>query len=96
MKTEDFIAIEELCISHHIEQSFIHSLEENGLIQITTIEKRPFVDSRELQKIERFIEFHYELKINLEGIETINHLLEKVKLLQNENRELRNRLRFYE
>ena len=96
MRAEDFIAIEELCISHNIERAFINSLEQNGLIRIITIEERSFVDSEELRKIEKFIEFHYDLQINLEGIETINHLLDKIEYLQHENRDLRNRLRFYE
>jgi hypothetical protein len=32
---------------------------------------------------------HYDLDINIEGIETINHLLEKIDLLQKEILQLR-------
>jgi hypothetical protein len=39
---------------------------------------------------------HYDLDINLEGIEAITSLLNRVKSMQEEIRELRNRLEGYE
>jgi len=45
---------------------------------------------------EEVIHLHVDLEINIEGIETILHLLEKIDTLQNEAIELKNRLRLYE
>lgn len=37
-----------------------------------------------------------DLKINLEGLEAIHHLLGQIEKLQKDNRRLRNRLGLYE
>jgi hypothetical protein len=71
-------------------------LEQNGLIEIKTIEEAGFIDSMQLQQLERYIRFYYEMDINLEGIETITHLLRRIDLMHNEITLLRNRLRLYE
>ena len=36
----------------------------------------------DLKLIERFIEFHYNLGVNLEGLEVIHHLLKQIETLQ--------------
>lgn len=96
MQTEYLIAVDEFCACHNIEISFIRSLQQNGLIEISTIEDSNFIDAEQLQQLERIIRFYYELDINLEGIETITHLLQRLSILQEENTALRNRLRLYE
>ena len=96
MQTENLIALSEFCISHNIEVSFISSLRQTGLVEITTIKGIGFIDADQLQQLEKFIRFHYELDINLEGIETITHLLQRIKSLQDEIIALKNRLCLYE
>jgi hypothetical protein len=96
MQLENLIAINEFCVNHHIETSFIDSLQQNGLIEITTIEQIGFIDVGQLQQLEKIVQFHYELDINLEGIETINHLLQRINTMQHEIITLRNRLGLYE
>ena len=96
MKTENLIAINELCINHNIEISFINSLQKSGLIEFTIIEDSLFIDVDQLQQLEKIVHFYYELDINLEGIETINHLLQRINSLQDEIILLKNRLRLYE
>ena len=96
MQTEYLIAVDEFCANHNIEISFISSLQQTGLIEITTIKETGFIDADQLQQLEKIIRFYYELDINLEGIETINHLLQRINSLQDEIIALRNRLRLYE
>ena len=96
MQSEYLIAIDEFCAKHDIEVSFISSLQETGLIEITTIEETGFIQVDQIQDLEKFIQFHYELDINLEGIETISHLLQRVNDLQEEITQLRNKLGLYE
>ena len=69
---------------------------EYGLIEVTTVEENYFIDTNQLQKLEQYTRWHYDLDINLEGIEVIDHLLSRVKNLQNEINSLQNRLRTYE
>ncbi len=96
MQIENLIALDEFCAKHEIEISFVDSLQQNGLIEITMIENAWFIDSNQLLKLEKFVRFYYELDINLEGIETISHLLERVNALQDELTMLKNRLGIYE
>jgi hypothetical protein len=96
MQKEYLIAVDEFCANHNVEISFISSLEQNGLIEIKTIQEAGFIDSMQLQQLERYIRLYYEMDINLEGIETITHLLRRIDLMHNEIIQLRNRLRLYE
>lgn len=96
MQKEDLIKAEEFCRIHHVEISFIHSLEEHGLLETTVIEQTEYVSAEHLQNLEKLIRIHFDLGINIEGIDAINHLLEKVQDMQHEITILRNRLNFYE
>ncbi len=96
MQTKYLIAIEEFCNKNGIEISFISSLQQSGMVEITTIKETGFIDANQLQQLEKIIRFYNELGINLEGIETINHLLQKINTLQDEIIKLKNRLRLYE
>ena len=96
MEIENLIPANEFCIRHKIEISFISSLQESGLIEITTIEETSYIDSDQLQKLESFLRMHYEMDINMEGIEAISHLLQRTESMQEEILKLKNRLRLYE
>ena len=96
MQKEYLIAIDEFCTIHNIEISFISSLQQTGLIEIRTIKESSYIDLIQLQRLEKIIRLYYEMDINLEGIETIINLLEKITSQQQEIIALRNRLRLYE
>ncbi len=96
MQTEYLIALDEFCANHNIEISFISSLQQTGLVEITTIKETGFIDAGQIQQLEKFIRLYYELDINLEGIETITHLLKRINSLQDEITTLKNKLRLYE
>jgi hypothetical protein len=96
MQTEYLIAVDEFCTLNNVDVSLISSLKQTGLIEVTTIKKSGFIDAGQLQQLEKFIRFYYELDINLEGIETITHLLQRINNLQEEVMGLKNRLRLYE
>lgn len=95
MENEQLIAAEDFCASHHIEVSFIQSLQDYGLVEITTIEDKGFIYPEQLKQLERIVSLHYEMDINLEGIETINHLLQQIDDMRYELLKLRNRLQLY-
>ena len=96
MQSEYLIAIDEFCVKHDIEVSFINSLQETGLIEITTIDDSGFIRVEQIMQLEKFIRFHYEMDINIEGIETISHLLQRVNELQEEIVALKNKVGLYE
>ena len=93
---EHLISTDDFCTHYKVEYSFITSLKEHGLIEITTIDQHSFIDHDHLQNVEKLVRLHYDLDINLEGIDVITHLLERMKALQDENIALKNKLRVYE
>ena len=96
MPKEHLISAIEFCTNHEIEISFIDSLHETGLIEIIRIEETEYFEESQLSQLEKIVRFYYDLGINLEGIETITHLLERMNSMQDEITLLRNRLRLYE
>lgn len=96
MQKELLISVDEFCTNHNIKTSFISTLQKNGLIEIITIKESVFVDREQLKQLEKIVRLYYELDINMEGIETISYLLQKIISMQDEMMVLRNRLRLYE
>jgi len=96
MQIANFVAVDEFCNSWNIEISFINSLQEKGLIEVVIIRETSFIDVSQLQQLEKCIRFYYELDINLEGIETIMHLLQRIDTMHDEINDLRNKLRLFE
>ena len=96
MESRKLIPVYNFCVNHQIEWSFVESLHEYGLIEIITIEEQPYFEEKSLPEVEKFVRLYYELDINLEGIEAIGHLLDKLKEMRNRNIQLQNRLGLYE
>jgi len=90
MEQDELIPVKDFCIYHNVEYSFIDSLKNSGLISITSIQQSAFIPLDEMQKLEKFVRMHYDLDINVEGIETINYLLQKIEEMQTEILRLRN------
>ena len=90
------IMLDEFCASHHVEVSFIHSLEETGLIETVAVNQALYIASDDLPKLEQITRLHQDLNINPEGIDAVNHLLRHIEEMKQEIVQLRNRIRFYE
>lgn len=96
MKSKNLIQIKQFCIYHEIENTFITELNNYGLIQIIVEENDEYFEPEQLPAIEKMIRMHYDLKINLEGIDAIAHLLNRIETLQQNLNTAHNKLRIYE
>ena len=96
MEQTEMIVLDKFCNSHHVEVSFIRSLEEYGLLQTIIVNETLCVASNELPKLEQILRLNRELNINSEGIDVVINLLQRIEDMQNEINELRNKLNFYE
>jgi hypothetical protein len=96
MQDENLIPASELCIHHNIEMGFIYSLQEYGLLEMVNREETIFISTDQLSELEKLIRMHYELDINLEGMDVICHLLKRLEAAQQEIINLRNQLKFYQ
>ncbi|MBK8341613.1 MAG: MerR family transcriptional regulator [Flavobacteriales bacterium] len=96
MTTEQLIAVEVFATHQGVDATFVQALHERGLIRITVVQEQHFLEPDELARIEQLARMHYDLDINLEGLEAISHLLERMDAAQQDLRALRERLRLYE
>lgn len=93
---KELIAITEYCIQYDVEPSFISSLEESGIIMLVIINEEKFINAEQLKEIDKYIHLHYDLQINIEGIDAIRHLLEKVGHMQQEIQQLKKILHLHQ
>ena len=91
----NLIAVNDICVYHHVEIDFIQSLEDFGLIKTTTQKKLTFLSLDELMKLERYVRLAKDLDINLEGLHAISQLLSQVETMQNEISTLKAELNHY-
>jgi len=96
MQSDDLILVEEFCNKNNVAFSFISSLQQVGLVEITSVDQSYYISQSDLKRLEQLIRLHYDLQINLEGIDAITHLLNRIQNLQTELAAARNRLRLYE
>lgn len=92
----DYIIIREYCQKSQIEPSFIISLEEGGLIDVQVIEGERYLPVSQLRELERYTHLYYDLSINMEGIDAIRHMLDRMNRLQEEVEQLRRRLQLFQ
>jgi hypothetical protein len=96
IQTKKLVTVDEFCLLSNVETSFVNLLEQSGLIELLVIQETRYVEADQLRQLEKMVRFHYEWDINLEGLETIMHLLQQINTLHDETMTLKNRLRFYE
>ena len=96
MATATLISTRDFCTWHQVEYTFISSLHEAGLVEITIIDQAEYIPETQLQRLEKMARLHRDLDINIAGIEAITHLLDRLEAIQDEMRVLRNRLNRYE
>ena len=81
MHTEQLIPVNVFCNSHQIELSFIQTLHQSGLIEVTVTGEQSYIPIEQLERLEKMVRLYYEMDINVEGIETITHLLQQIQQL---------------
>ena len=91
----ELIIVSEYCNKCHIEPTFIDRLQEGGLIAIQTENGERFLLFSQLPDVERYSRMYYDLSINMEGIDAIHHLLERMEEMQKEIHSLRSRLKVF-
>jgi hypothetical protein len=91
----ELIPASEFCLHYHVEMNFIHSLQEYGLLETVVQEENIFIPTARLCELEKLARLHYDLNINMEGIDVILHLLQRLQEAQHEAAGLRNKLRMY-
>lgn len=92
----DLIIVREYCQKSHVDPSFIVSLEEDGLIDIRVVDGERYLLESQLQDLERFIRWHEDLSVNIEGIGVIHELMGRLHEMQHELDQLRREVRVFQ
>ena len=96
METTHLISIQQFCIHYNVPASFINALHEYELVEITITDNENYLKTNQLNDVEKMMRLHFDLDINLEGIDAIYNLLKQVEDLQSQITTLRNKLNLYE
>lgn len=96
MDKENLIALHKLCIHYKVEKSFFNNLRNTGLIKIIKVEETEYIHSEYIGNVEKIMRMQDELNINLEGIDVVFNLLQKIEKLEDELISVKNRLKLYE
>lgn len=96
MAREKYILVSHYCNNSQIENSFILSLHEYGLIKFEEKQNDAFIDEKDIYEIERMFRLHRDLGINIEGLDALKQMLKRVDKMQKELDLLQKRLRLYE
>jgi len=94
--TKELISIYKICDSYQIPNSFFEELQNFDLIPVYNENDEVLIEAAAIPKVEKILRLHYDLHINLEGIEVIFNLLQQIEELHNEIGNLKRRLRLYE
>jgi len=86
------ISREELVKIYNIEITFFDELVDYGLLNIQIENNIQYLMYEDLPNLEKFANWHYDLEINLPGLEVIHNMLKKLDALNRRNRELMNKL----
>lgn len=89
---DEKISREELVKIYNIEITFFDELVDSGLLSIQTENETRYLMYEDLPVFEKFANWHYDLEINLPGLEVIYDMLHKMEDLKQKNRELINKL----
>lgn len=86
------ISREELVKIYDIEITFFDELVDVGLLKVETENEIRYLLYEDLPVFEKFTNWHYDLEINLPGLEVISEMLRKMEDLKQRNRDLMNKL----
>lgn len=96
MNTKNMILLKTVCSHYQVDLSFFTHLGEIGLIEIQIIEESPYIREDQINDIDRIMRIHQELDVNLEGIDVVFNLLQKIDHLEKDLITMKNRLKRYE
>lgn len=94
--TSELIIIAEYCEQSSIDPNFIVQLEDEGLIEISIIDSQQYIQTSQLKNIEQYARLHYDLSVNVAGIDVIQNLLDKMDDMRNEMVTLKEKIRLIE
>lgn len=96
MAQEKYILVSLYCEQAQIENAFVNSLYEYGLVKLEERESETFIDEEDITEIEKLFRLHHDLGINFEGLDAIKQMLKRMRKMEKDLDMLQKKLRLYE
>ena len=96
MKAQELISLKQICTHYKVPISFLDELYDYDLIEIQSLDNEVFIKKTQIRDVEKIINMHYNLKINIEGVDVIFNLLKQIEGLKEEIVLLKNKLNSHE
>ena len=96
MDKKTYISIQEICRHYHIPQSFFEEIKEFDILDKEVFDEDfQMINTEYLSDVEKIMRLRYELNINMEGIDVINNLLNRIHTLEEELNRLKKQIGIY-
>ncbi|MBC2840041.1 chaperone modulator CbpM [Robiginitalea sp. SC105] len=96
MDQERYILIRDFCQGHSLDEQFVFELQKVELVRIVEVGQDPAIPHSELHRLERMVRLHRDLDIGPQGLQAVQHLLDRLERLQEELLQLRRKVNRYE
>lgn len=96
MEDKNYILLEHFCQHTSIADSFLKELIAFDLITHKQMQNNFYILEDEITEIERMLRLHDDLGVNMEGLDVIKEMLNRMQQMEEEMNYLKKRLRLYE
>lgn len=90
--TTQLTSVAQIIQYYQIDDTSLYYLNESGIIKIIIVEQTEYIHQDDLSDLEKIIRIQQELNINMESMDIVINLIDKIKTLQIENKTLKNLL----
>lgn len=91
-----YVHIREFSDFHGVEVRLVETFIDQGLINCDPRDDGPYIAEQDIEPLEMMLRLHLELGLNPAGIETVLHMRERIRTLQERLRELEWQLKYLE
>ena len=95
MLNNEFVQAELFCNTYSINFALVESWQKMGLVHLIELENKQHIPLDQIQKLEQLLRLHLDLDIQLQDVDIVYNLIEKLKTLQSENLMLKQQLNLY-
>lgn len=96
MSDKELISIQKVIVHHNLDEQFIESIESFQLIEFVVKDTDKYVYVEQLPTLEKIIRLYYDLEVNMQGIDVINNMLDRMDMMRKTIQQLENKLKLYE
>ncbi|CAM1364528.1 putative MerR family transcriptional regulator [Tenacibaculum litoreum] len=96
MSDKELISVQKVIVHHNLDEQFIESIESFQLIEFIVKDSNKYLHTEQLPILEKIIRLHYDLEVNMQGIDVINNMLDRMDSMHKTIQQLENKLKLYE